>query len=71
MVVQSITILVVLVYVNYFVPRGDSAIKQYFTYFRNFCVWTTVIVTVFSGLAYVQRAVAVYRRQSATSDPGD
>jgi len=71
MVVQSITILVVLVYVNYFVPRGDSMVKQYFTYFRNVCIWTTVIVTVFSGLAYVQRALAVYARSGPTTDSGD
>jgi len=63
MVVQSVTILVILVYVNYFAPRQGSPAEQYFRYFELFCVWTTVVVTVFSGLAYVQRAVAVYAKQ--------
>jgi CDP-diacylglycerol--glycerol-3-phosphate 3-phosphatidyltransferase len=59
MVVQSVTILVVLVYVNYFAIRIGTPAERYFRYFRDFCVWTTVVVTVLSGLAYVRRAIAV------------
>ena len=59
MVVQSVTILVILIYVNYYAPADG-----YFKAFRDFCVWTTVVVTVLSGLAYAQRAMAVYLKQS-------
>lgn len=60
MVVQSITILVVLVYVNYFAPHIGSGHEPGFKMFRDFCVWATVVITVLSGLAYVRRAVSVY-----------
>ena len=60
MVVQSITILVVLVYVNYFAPHIGSGHEPGFKLFRDFCVWATVVITVLSGLAYARRAVSVY-----------
>ena len=63
MVVQSVTILVVLVYVNYFAVRKGTPPEHYFRLFRDFCVWTTVVVTVFSGLAYVRRAMVVAGKQ--------
>jgi CDP-diacylglycerol--glycerol-3-phosphate 3-phosphatidyltransferase len=63
MVVQSVTILVVLVYVNYFAVRHGTQAEQYFRWFRDLCVWVTVVVTVFSGLAYVRRAIVVYGKQ--------
>ena len=63
MVVQSVTILVVLVYVNYFAVRHGTSAEKYFRWFRDLCVWATVVVTVFSGLAYVRRAMVVYAKQ--------
>lgn len=61
MTFQSATILVILVYVNYFAPYyGQWHAEPYFRYFRDFCVWGTVAVTVLSGLAYVRRAMAVF-----------
>jgi CDP-diacylglycerol---glycerol-3-phosphate 3-phosphatidyltransferase len=63
LVVQSVTILVVLVYVNYFAVRKGTPAEHYFRWFRDFCVWVTVVVTVFSGLAYVRRAIVVYGKQ--------
>ena len=72
MVVQSVTILVILIYVNYFAPQTGHGGEPGMAVFRDFCVWTTLVVTVFSGLAYVQRAVAVYvkqeRRPGAAAD---
>lgn len=63
MVFQSGTILVILAYVNY-VDRsttlGPSA-KFAALVFRDVCIWATVLVTVYSGLVYVQRAVVMYR----------
>src|SRR5579864_785674 len=63
MAFQSVTILVILVYVNYFAPKRDIwPAELYLRYFRNACVWGTVAVTVLSGLAYVQRALIVFAR---------
>ena len=65
MTFQSATILVVLVYVNYFAPYQDQwQPERYFRYFRDFCVWGTVAVTVLSGLAYVRRAMVVFAKHS-------
>ena len=63
MVVQSVTILVVLVYVNYFAPGSGHGFRTV----RDFCVWTTVAVTVLSGLAYVRRALVVAARHEQTT----
>jgi CDP-diacylglycerol--glycerol-3-phosphate 3-phosphatidyltransferase len=65
MVVQSITILVILVYVNYY-----DWLKLYpaAQYFRDFCIWLTVAVTVVSGVLYIQRAVTLYRTTTG-NDP--
>jgi len=71
MVVQSVTILVVLVYVNYFAVRHGTPAERYFRWFRNFGVWTTVVVTVASGLAYVQRAIAVSMKHAKEVGGGD
>lgn len=61
MVIQSVTILVILVYVNYFKYLQDWGYEWHARRFRDFCIWTTVLVTVASGLLYVQRAIAMYR----------
>jgi CDP-diacylglycerol---glycerol-3-phosphate 3-phosphatidyltransferase len=63
MVFQSVTILVILVYVNYWYKVGpDIAVKM--RVFRDLCIWATVFITVLSGLLYVQRAVALYRKRA-------
>jgi CDP-diacylglycerol--glycerol-3-phosphate 3-phosphatidyltransferase len=70
MVFQSVTILVILVYVNYLdrLDRvGHAQVKMIGRYFRDFCIWATVAITVLSGLLYVQRAVAMYRRGLAVA----
>jgi CDP-diacylglycerol--glycerol-3-phosphate 3-phosphatidyltransferase len=64
MVVQSLTILIVLIYVNYFSPQVGQGSEPAIRIFRDVCVWATVLITVFSGLAYVQRAVSMYRKHS-------
>jgi len=63
MVSQSVTILVILVYVNYFEGSHAPAAPwpDRFRYFRNFCIGATLVVTVFSGLLYVQRGISLYR----------
>lgn len=62
MALQSTTILVILVYVNYYNWLMAHA-SPYVTYLRDFCIWGTVAITVISGVLYVQRAVAMYRER--------
>ncbi len=61
MVFQSVTILVILVYVNYFdrFARGTT-IAEAARVFRDVCSWATIAVTVWSGLLYVQRVRGAY-----------
>jgi CDP-diacylglycerol---glycerol-3-phosphate 3-phosphatidyltransferase len=61
MVFQSVTILVILVYVNYLPRLMAAQFDGPAGYFRGFCIWATIAVTVISGLLYVQRAVTLYR----------
>ena len=65
MVFQSVTILVILIYVNYLDradQKGYAVLKTVGVVFRDVCIWATVAITVVSGLLYVQRAVGMYRR---------
>lgn len=68
MVVQSITILVILVYVNY---RGwlvaHPTWNQWAEHFRNFCIYLTLAITIYSGIVYVHRAVGLYKRGGSAS----
>ncbi len=60
MVLQSLTILVILIYVNY--RHGFSpAMDRNWQIGRDICIWVMLGVTVLSGLLYVRRAVALYR----------
>jgi hypothetical protein len=63
-VVQSVTILVILVYVNYHKKLIDLGYDNYAANFRDFCIWATVAITVISGLLYIQRAVGLYREHN-------
>ena len=74
MVAQSVTILAILIYVNYLVLLQKHGYETGARYFRNFCIGATLVITVFSGLLYVQRAVSVYRKSMAPpagSEAGD
>jgi CDP-diacylglycerol---glycerol-3-phosphate 3-phosphatidyltransferase len=62
MVFQSVTILVILVYVNYFARSRGHHEEAIARSVRDFCIWATIVVTVISGLLYVQRAVAMFRQ---------
>lgn len=55
MTIQSVTILVILLYVNYF---RDEAWARYV---RDFFIWATIVITVVSGALYIQRAVVIHR----------
>jgi CDP-diacylglycerol--glycerol-3-phosphate 3-phosphatidyltransferase len=68
MVFQSVTILVILAYVNYLDWLQQHRWDRPATRFRDLCIWLTLGVTVISGLLYVQRALAMYRRSAAGFD---
>jgi CDP-diacylglycerol--glycerol-3-phosphate 3-phosphatidyltransferase len=71
MVVQSVTILVILVYVNYYKWLAEQGYQKYAEVFRDICIWATVAITVISGLLYIQRAIAMYREhERATTAAG-
>ena len=66
MVFQSVTILVILVYVNYLDRlqrrrRCEHAARV----FRDVCIWATIAITVWSGLLYVQRTRRRTTRRTA------
>jgi phosphatidylglycerophosphate synthase len=65
MVFQSVTILVILVYVNY---RPDLIRHQWEStakIVRDVCIWLTIAITIWSGVLYVQRAVNGARDKQA------
>lgn len=61
MVFQSVTILVILIYVNAYHWLSNQTWYPWARSFRDLCIWLTIGITVLSGLLYVQRAVAMYR----------
>ena len=62
MVFQSVTILVILVYVNNLHRLEIHGYQKIAQAFCRLCIWATLFITVYSGLLYIQRAVALYRR---------
>src|SRR5689334_2467696 len=67
MVFQSVTILMILVYVNFYNDLFRNGYEPVARHIRDFFIWGTVIITVISGLQYVQRAVALYRGPQSVS----
>jgi CDP-diacylglycerol--glycerol-3-phosphate 3-phosphatidyltransferase len=59
MVTQSVTILVILVFVNYLQWFTSHGYEVGATWFRNICIWVTLAVTVWSCLGYVMKAIAI------------
>jgi len=64
MVFQSVTILVILLFVNYRGRLSPDGL-HYATLFRDLCIWATLAITIISGAMYVRRAVVLYRRKEA------
>lgn len=64
---QSGTILVILVYVT-FLPwmreHGHKGTEHVATVVRDFGVWGTVLITLYSGMTYVRKAVLLFRQSS-------
>jgi len=61
MVFQSVTILAILIYVNYLRDLIRLGYEPWAEIFRNFCIWATIAITILSGLLYVSRAVRLYQ----------
>jgi len=61
MVFQSVTILVILVYVNYFSRLREGGYEPTARTVRDVLIWGTVVITVLSGLLYVRRAMILYQ----------
>ncbi len=61
MVLQSLTILIVLIYVNYLNRLlRHPKLETWARHTRDVCIWATVAVTLISGLLYIRRAVGLY-----------
>jgi CDP-diacylglycerol--glycerol-3-phosphate 3-phosphatidyltransferase len=63
MVLQSLTILAILVYVNYLPQLSSLGYERAAAHFRDLCIWATIAVTVGSGLLYVRRAIGLYQHK--------
>ncbi|HVT87959.1 MAG TPA: CDP-alcohol phosphatidyltransferase family protein [Tepidisphaeraceae bacterium] len=59
---QSATIVVILAYVNYLGWLVRHDLENGARWFRDGCIWFTIVITIFSGILYLQRAVAMYRQ---------
>lgn len=68
MVVQSITILVILAYVNYRGWLMHHNWNRPAVFIRDAFIWATLVITVLSGLLYIQRGIGLYRA-SASKPP--
>jgi CDP-diacylglycerol--glycerol-3-phosphate 3-phosphatidyltransferase len=66
MVCQSVTILVILVYVNYHeqLSQLSPTYETWAVHFRDACIWLTVAITVYSGWEYVRRGMQFYRQET-------
>jgi CDP-diacylglycerol--glycerol-3-phosphate 3-phosphatidyltransferase len=62
MVCQSVTILIILLYVNYR-DRISSNLEVQFRDFRDVCIWITLAVTIVSGLLYIRKGADLYQKR--------
>jgi CDP-diacylglycerol--glycerol-3-phosphate 3-phosphatidyltransferase len=68
MVFQSLTILVILAYVNYLAWLQDHRWEPFARWTRDAFIYVTLLITIWSGLLYVRRGIALYRN-SLTAGP--
>lgn len=59
---QSGTILAILLYVNYLGWLKSHGWEWYARIVRDFGIWATMLITLYSGIQYVSKAVSLYRR---------
>ena len=70
MVLQSATILVVLLYVNYFV-RLQGPVEAVARHVRDAFIWLTVVFTLYSAIGYVRKGVALYQQTRPPERTGE
>ena len=63
---QSGTIMAILLYVNYHEKLKELNFEAWARHVRDFGIWGTVVITVYSGIQYIQKAVVLYRAQKMT-----
>jgi phosphatidylglycerophosphate synthase len=61
---QSGTILVILVYVTFLPSLLKSGYELPARVVRDVGIWGTILITLYSGLTYVQKAVALFRQSN-------
>lgn len=59
MVLQSVSILVILLYVNYFERRGGD-VEYVARIVRDILIWLTILVTAASCITYIRRGTALF-----------
>jgi hypothetical protein len=59
---QSGTILVIMVYVTFLPWLERHRWVEPARYFRDFGIWGTIVITLYSGLAYIRRAAALFKQ---------
>lgn len=64
MVLQSVTILIILVYVNYLPWLKTHHYEPAARIFRDAFIYLTILVTLASGLSYIRTGVALYQARS-------
>ena len=60
---QSGTIMAILLYVNYHQWLIEKGVEPIAWGVRQFGIYGTVVITVYSGIQYVQKAIGLYRAQ--------
>ena len=72
MVLQSATILVVLLYVNYFArPDRQGPAEAVARHVRDGFIWVTVAFTLYSAIGYVRKGVALYQQTRPAERTGE
>jgi CDP-diacylglycerol---glycerol-3-phosphate 3-phosphatidyltransferase len=61
---QSVTILVILIFVNYRGRLSDDQLHAA-VILRDICIWGTLLITVTSGIMYVQKAATLFRKHGS------
>jgi phosphatidylglycerophosphate synthase len=61
---QSATILVILIYLAFLPWLNRHGYEPPARYFRDFGVWGTVVITLYSGVTYVQKAASLFRQSN-------
>ncbi len=66
---QSGTILAILVYVNYHAWKWPEPYGRIALYVRDFGIWGTVVITIYSSVTYIQRAKALFGKADQKQEP--